>query len=354
MSLRSVLLVVSACAASTAIATSSSMAAPAAATKSAAGSATAAAGSAAGSGSAMPNPDDEPPKDMNGVDENPDNAKVIGGDETKLVVAPKPKPTGYPVEEVLRPITLPKNMTELSIGPHFEVDDQSRQGFASSDVFHARYGITSRVQVAVSWLWLAIYPDPAAVGQTMTGAIGLHSGKAVGFDVTVRILDWLAVRAGMPIYVSPDAVSLTLGAPIKAVFFDKLALGGLEEIFNIKLDRFAPQFYQEYDNALAAFQTQNGGNNTVQAAGYFTISGFAEYQYDHDLAILGRIGVQTSLSSTGMGFAGSGVPGSSETFLHVGLQWTPRPRLDLGFTLGFDDLGHAGTFGPAGILAFRL
>ncbi len=304
----------------------------------------------------MPNPDDEPPKDMNGTDENPGAPKLVGDDNKAVVVVPKAPPrTGYPVEEVLRPITLPKNMTELAIGPHFEVDDQSRQGFASSDAFHARYGITSRVEIGLYWAFAGIFHDPSgARGMMTSGSLGLNSGKAVGLEVTVSILPWLAVRVGVPIYVSPDAVSLSLGAPIKAVFFDKLAIGGLEEIFNIKLDRFPVQFYQEYDNAVAAFETQSGGNNTVQPGGYFTLSGFASYQYDHDLAFLGRIGYQTALNGGSSGFAGTGALGSTETFLHVGLQWTPRPYVDLGFTLGFDDLAHAGTFGPQGILALRL
>ncbi len=273
-----------------------------------------AAGSSAGSGSAMPNPDDAPPKDMNGTDENPGNARTVGNEPPAVVVAPKPVTrAGYPMEEVLRPITLPKNMTQLQIGPHFEVDDQSRQGFASSDARSClRYGITSRVEIGLIWAFAGIFHDPSGAGRMTSGSLGLNSGKAAGLEVTVSILPWLAVRAGVPIYVSPDAVSLTLGAPIKAVFFDKLALGGLEELFNFKLDRFPVQFYQEYDNAVAAFETQSGGNNTQQSGG------------------------------------------STETFLHVGLQWTPKPYLDLGFTLGFDDLAHAGTFGPQGLLAFRL
>ena len=186
-----------------------------------------------------------------------------------------------------------------------------------------------------------------------SGPLGLHGGKAVGLDLTVGILDWLAVRVGVPVYVSPVAVSLTLGAPIKAVFFDKLAIGGLEELFNIKLDNFAPQFYQEYDNALAGSETQQGGNNTVQPGGYLTVSGFVEYQHDPKLAILGRIGIQSTFGNGGS-TAGTGEPGSSETFIRAGIQWTPRPFVDLGILLGWDDLAHGGTFGPTGILALRL
>jgi hypothetical protein len=293
---------------------------------------------------------------MNGVDENPDAPKMTDTENKAVVVAPKPAPrVGYPIEEVLRPITLPQNMSEISIGPHFEVNDPYRGGFTSSDALRLRYGVTRRVELALTYGFAGIYHDPSMQTATTAGSLGLDSGKAVGLEVTVSILDWLAVRVGVPVYVSPVAVSLTLGAPIKFVVFDKLAIGGLEQIFNIALDRFAPSFYEQYDNALAAYETQQGGNNTAQPAGFLTISGFVDYQYAPDLAIVSRFGEYSSFGNGGGGsFAGTGATGSSETFLRAGLQWTPRKWVDLGFTLGFDDLGHAGTFGPSGILAFRI
>lgn len=313
------------------------------------GSGSAAAGS--GSGSA----DEGPPGDMNGTDENPDAPKTPGDDNKVVAVAPKASlRVGYPTEEVLRPITLPQNMSEVAIGPHFEFSDDSRQGYAGADALRARYGITRQVQLGLTYVFAGIYHDPSKATSTMTGDIGLDSGKAVGLDLTVLLQNWIAVRVGVPIYVSPVAVSLVLGAPIKFVIFDKLAIGGLEDVFNIKLDRFTPSFYQEYDNALAAFETQMGGNNTVQPNGYLKISGFVEYQQDPKLAILGRIGILSGLGGGSSGFAGTGTPGASATFIRAGLQWTPRSWVDIGFTLGFDDLAHLGTFGPAGILALRI
>nr|HEX4312793.1 hypothetical protein [Kofleriaceae bacterium] len=309
-------------------------------------------GAGSGSGSAAA-PDDGPPGDMNGTDENPDGPKT-GFTDKPVVVAPKPSVrVGYPTEETLRPITLPQNMSEVSIGPHFEFSDDSRQGYAGGDALRARYGITRQVQLGLTYVFAAIYHDPAGATATTTGNLALHSGKAVGLDVTVLLENWLAVRVGVPVYVSPVAVSLELGAPIKFVF-GKLALGGLENLLNIKLDRFAPSFYQEYDNALAAFETQTGGNNTQQAGGYLNISGFVEYQQAPDLVILGRIGEQSGLGGGGGGTAGTSTPGATETYLRGGLQWTPRNWIDVGFTLGFDDLAHLGTFGPAGILAVRI
>ena len=42
------------------------------------------------------------------------------------------------------------------------------------------------------------------------------------------------------------------------------------------------------------------------------------------------------------------------TFIHAGFRYTPRKYLDLGLSIGFDDLAHGGSFAPAGFLAFRI
>src|SRR5687767_12375654 len=60
-------------------------------------------------GSAVQPIEDAPPSDMEGKDENPDAPRgtevVVVGPTVKVE-----KPTGYPIEEALRPITLPANM----------------------------------------------------------------------------------------------------------------------------------------------------------------------------------------------------------------------------------------------------
>src|SRR5512142_176963 len=84
--------------------------------------ATTAGGSGDAAGSAVQPIEDTPPSDMNGVDENPDNPHAMTNQEPKAAVAPvAKKTTGYPIQEVLRPITLPQNMSEVSIAPHMQV-----------------------------------------------------------------------------------------------------------------------------------------------------------------------------------------------------------------------------------------
>jgi hypothetical protein len=299
-------------------------------------------GSAAGSDvSAAPaEPEEPPPKDMNGVDENPDNAKTVGAPDTTVVVPPTTtRPTGYPIEEALRPITLPANMSELAIDPHLQFSP-----FEATMDLHARYGITRQVQLGLTYVLAGVYHDPFTQAQ----ALGIHSGKAVGLDVTVLLQDWIAIKVGVPIYIDPVAVSLTIGVPIKFTFGDKFAIGGLDDLLSIKLHRFPPSFYQEVDNAVSA---QQDTTSTTQSKGDLRISVYGIYQQQKNLAIIGRFGFDEQDFS---GENNDNGYGGVQTFLRGGFDYSPRRWCDLGLSIGFDDLAHGGTFGPAGYVALRI
>ena len=286
--------------------------------------------------------EDPPPSDITGTAENPDAPKTIVDAEAPAVaaVAPPPVRTGYPIEEALRPITLPGNMSEVSLAPHAQVSP-----YAGSTALRARYGITPKVQLGLTYVLGGIFDDPS----TLESKQGFHPGKALGLDVTYMVQDWVGVKVGVPIYISPLAVSLALGAPIKFTFGDKLALGGLDDLLNIRLDRFAPTFYQELQNATNANATMT---RTIQSAGELRVSLFGIYQYEHDLAIIARTGIQMENFATGKT---DGCPGEClTTFIHAGFNYSPRKYLDLGLSIGFDDLAHGGSFAPAGFLAFRI
>jgi hypothetical protein len=308
-------------------------------------------GSAAGggdaSGSAVQPIEDTPPSDMNGVNENPDNPHAMTNQpDAPVVVAPVAKPTGYPIQEVLRPITLPQNMSEISIAPHLQVSP-----FLASDAIHARYGITSKVQLGLSYAYFGAYDrdltDPAA-----SSKIGFHSGKTFGIDVTILLQNWLALRVGVPLYINPVAFALAIGAPIKFTFGDKFAVGGLDDLLLIKLSKFAPSLYQEGYNAEAA---HNLTTNTQQSNGHLRFSFYGEYQHDDKLALIGRIGIDTDLGATsGGGGAGTSSNSGTQTFIKAGLQYSPRKYFDIGGQLGWDDLSTLGTFGPQLFLALRI
>lgn len=308
----------------------------------------AAAGSAAGpttpgpgEGSAVQMTEDPPPADINGVDENPDAPKSVGdSDAPPVVTAPVKTLTGYPLEEVARPIILSANLAEVSIAPHAAVSP-----FTSAVALRARYGVTPKVQLGLTYVLGGVFDDPA----TLQAKQAFHPGKAVGLDVTVMLQDWVGVKLGVPLYISPLAASITLGAPIKFTFGDKLALGGLDDLLNIRISRFAPTFYQEAQNATNA---NDNVTNTIKSQGELRVSLFGVYQYEPDLAIIGRTGIQMEDFATGKTDGCNGE--CLTTFIYAGVQYSPRKYLDLGFSIGFDDLAHGGSFAPAGFLAFRI
>lgn len=292
-------------------------------------------------GAAVQMTEDPPPSDMTGTAENPDAPRslLVGETPTVVTTAP-PKKVGYPVEQVARPITLPETMSEVSIAPHAVVSP-----YAGSTALRARYGITSRVQLGLTYVVGAIFDDPATVESRQ----GFHPGKAVGLDVTVMLEDWVGVQVGLPLYISPLALSLAVGAPMKFTFGDRFAIGGLDDLLNIRLNRFAPTFYQELQNATNANDTTT---NTIKSRGALRVSLFGMYQYKPDVVLIGRTGIQMEDFATGKT---DGCPGEClTTFIHAGFQYSPRKYLDLGVQIGFDDLAHGGTFAPAGFLAFRI
>jgi hypothetical protein len=304
-------------------------------------------GSDASSGSAV-EPIEEAPSatEMNGTEDNPDNPHALTTDEpAKPVVVVAPTKKVYPIELAARPITLTQNLTEIEIAPHLQVSP-----FLASDAIHARYGITDKLQIGITYLYLGVY-DRGPVDDT-SSSTGAHVGKAFGVDATYSFFDWLAARIGVPFYVSPFAISLQLAAPMKFRITDKFSLGGLDDLLNINLHNFAPSFYQEELNAVAA---NNLNNQTTNSRGDLRISIYGEYQYTQRFAFFGRVGLDDDFGPPGGGnVAGGANTSSSEFFIRGGFLWTPVDYLDFGISLGFDDLSTSGSFGPQLYLALRI
>ena len=303
-------------------------------------------GSGDSAGSAVAPIEDTPPADMQGTNENPDDPHGVGMENK--IIAPVPvakKTTTYPTEEALRPITLPANMSEISIAPHAQLSP-----FTSSDAIHARYGITPKVQIGLTYLFAGIY-DRHSVDPGVSSKTSFHSGKAFGIDFTVLLQNWIAIKVGVPIYIDPLAVSLTLGAPIKFTFGDKYAVGGFDDLLNITLDRFAPSFYQDLYNAVGA---ANDANHTQQSRGHLRFSAYGIYQQSPRLAIIGRLGIDNDLGLGGGGAAGTSSGGGTVYFIRAGIQYAVRRYFDFGASLGWDDLSRLGAFGPQLYLALRI
>jgi hypothetical protein len=299
----------------------------------AAGSGSAAPATGSDAGSAVQMAEDPPPSDMEGINENPDAPKGTGdGSAAVTVVAPVKKKSGYPIEESQRPITLPQNMSEISLAPHAQVNGR----VGATDALRARYGITRQVQLGLTYVLYGAFDDPKTL---TTDKVGFHPGKAVGLDVTVLLQDWLAVRVGVPVYIDPVAVGLTLGAPMKFIFTDKFALGGMDELLTFKIRKFAPTFYQEAQNA--AYAAAPSG--TITSDGALRPTVFGQYQQAPKMVLYGRLGVN---------FEDFG--NDATAFIRAGFNYTPRRYLDVGLSLGFDDLSVAKSFAPAGFIALRI
>lgn len=310
-----------------------------------------------GTGSAPPaapapaGEDEGPPADIEGRDENPDAPRGIVEPTPDVPVAPaKPARTGYPEEEALRPITLPANMAEVALAPTFQVDADGA-GFLGSAPLRARYGITRQVQLALTYVLGGVYDDP----RTVDDKTGFHPGKAIGLDVTYLIRDFVGVKVGVPVWIyrpeegGAPAVGLTLGVPMKFTFGEKFAIGGLDDLLSIKLTRFAPTFENEFVNAARA---QADDTNTALSAGFLRFSAYGIYQRSPKLALIGRVAVTIEdFETTG---TQSVAEGGLITTLKAGVQYSVRPSLDLGFSIGFEDLSDVGSFAPAALLAFRI
>lgn len=291
---------------------------------------------------------------MEGKDENPNAPKALPGEETKVVVVeePKKKRAGYPMEEVHRPITLPRNMAEVAIGPRAQVDIKDDVGYAGSDTLRARYGITRQVQIGLNYVLGGIYDDP----KTTEDKVKFKPGKAIELHVTYLVKDFLGVKLGVPVWIykpaetadsSSPAVGLNIGVPMKFVLTERLAIGGLDDLLSIKIMQFAPSLDHEYLNAYRAAAKDI---NTSVSAGFIRFAGYGVYQRSEKLALIGRFGVTLEDFSTTKTDAGGGVT----TFLRGGLEYTVRKWMDVGITLGFEDLSDLGSFGPTTLLAFRI
>jgi len=264
----------------------------------------------------------------------------------------KPKTSGYPMEEVLRPITLPKNMAEVAIGPHAQVDIDG-VGYAGSDTLRARYGITRQVQIGLNYALGGIYDDPKTKG---TDKVGFHPGKALELQVTYLIKDFIGVKLGVPVWIykpadtsdsSAPAFGLNIGVPMKFRFGEKFAIGMFDDLLSIRITQFAPSMEHEYLNA---FRADAKDINTSTSKGFIRFAAYGVYQKSPKLALIGRFGITLEDFATTKSDGGGGIA----TQIRAGLEYTVRKWVDVGFTLGFEDLDDLGSFGPTTLLAFRI
>ena len=281
-------------------------------------------------GTPAPAPDEPPPSEesFNGVNENPNAPKVpVDPDAPKAVVVVK-RPVGYPIEEALRPITLPKYMSEVSLGIS-EVLNPSD----TNATLRGRFGITNQWQLGITYNVGGLFDNGCGTSTGCTNKITFNTGKSFGVDLTYLITDWVGVSATVPVYVDPFAMGLNLGAPLKFTFGDKFAVGGLNDFIDIRLHNFVPSLTDERSNSQSAVLSNT---HTSLPNGSLNFVGYGIYQIQPNLAVIGELGGEL------LNFS------SQNTIypLKATIQISPVRTVDLSLTAGWDDLNNAtSTFG---------
>lgn len=273
--------------------------------------------------------EDPPPEDMEGTAENPDAPRLVGEEDDAPADdgTPAMLRTGYPIEEVPRPITLPATMSEVSLDLRTVADPVDLE-----IGLRARYGITRQWQIGLRYLVGGVYEDPEFT---------FNTGKAIGLDVTYLVFDWLAARVTVPVYVDPLGVGVTIGAPMRFRFGDKLALVALDDFIDIRAHEFVPSLLSEAANEgqVALVET-----NSTTARGNLHLRLGAIYQLSSQLAVRGNF------TQTFIDFDSNG----TNTGLEGLIQYSPSNKLDLVGRLGFDALDDAGSFGVVLAGVFRI
>jgi hypothetical protein len=280
--------------------------------------------------------EDPPPDDIEGRDENPD-APRLPGDDRRVddAPAPAPKRTGYPIEEVLRPITLPAVTSEVSVDAGATFD-----GLDAAFGVRARYGVTRQWQVGLRYLIGGVFDDPTTPA---SDSIGFATGKALGLDVSYLVFDWMAARVTFPVYVDPFAVGLTFGAPMKFRIGDRLAVVAVDDFLDVRLKEFIPSLRDERLNV--GWASDAIATRTIRPDANLHFRVGAIYQIAPDLAVRGNIGVSFLDMSDD----------DAPTHLEGLIQYSPMPQLDVIGRAGWTALDQpTETFGLMVAAAYRI
>jgi hypothetical protein len=290
---------------------------------------------AGGEGQEVELEEDPPPEDMEGTAENPDAPRLVDeGGAVADTAAPAPVRTGYPIEEVLRPITLPKMTSEVGLDVRSTFDPMDLE-----TGLRARYGITRQWQVGLRYLIGGLYDEP-----TMPEESGFNTGKAFGVDVTYLVFDWLGAHLTLPFYVDPFAMGVTLGAPMKFQFGgdDGFAIVALDDFIDIRIAEFVPSLTSEMVNEIWVEAVDTG---TTTARGNLHLRAGVIKQLKPEMAIRGNF-VQTFQD-----FGDEDNPTGVEAIL----QYSPNKDLDVTGRLGIDALDQISeTFGLLVAAAYRI
>ncbi len=274
-----------------------------------------------------PIPSDAP----DGAEENP-KAPVTPFDDfskpkvaTRVSAAPA-RPAEYPIERALRPITLPRRMTEVTLDA-----PNSFNPYVQSGVLGARHGITERIQAGLRYGTGTLYDGE------------YFAGKALSVDGEYQVFDWLAAQLSLPMLVDPFSMGVTVGAPMKFNPLPRLRFDLFRDLVTFKVSRFAPSVV---DAAANDRQVQADEVNSVLEDGDIKLNAGATWQLQPQMAIEGRFGLRAPDFE---------FQSDSPTSLDVGLIYSSTNKVDIGGRFGFADLNHTDeSFGLWLLAALRI
>lgn len=262
-----------------------------------------------------------------GATETPGSPDAAVGMEPKVdetAVAAPVRPAGYPIELVLRPITLEAGMVELGVNAPLFASPA-----AVTAALRARYGVTERVEVGLRY---------AALGADEDGAA---TGKGLALDVVVGITDWVAAQLSVPMLFDPFAMGVTLGAPLKFTFVQRFSLVFGADLVSFRIKEFVPSYVDPRQDEANADALET---DTLVSRGNYRLVGGAIYQLEPHMALSADFGVV----SEDFGRGSTLVPlGGTFTY-------SAAPYLDFSARMGLDDVGRGSTFSIAAGLAVRL
>jgi hypothetical protein len=265
-----------------------------------------------------------------GAEENPEapvtEFQEISQPDVQVQRPAPPVPTEYPIERVLRPITLPERMTEVTLDA-----PNSFNPYEQSGLLGARHGITAEIQAGLRYGTGTLHDGEYFVG------------KAVSLDGEYKVFDWLAAQLSLPMLVDPFSLGVTVGAPMKFTFFERLRFDLLRDLVTFKVSRFAPSVV---DAELNDVQVEADETNSIIEDGRINLNAGATWQLQRQIALEGRFGVQAPDFE---------FQSDSPTALDVGLIYSGSNKVDVGGRIGFADLNHTDeTFGVWLLAALRI
>lgn len=277
-------------------------------------------------------PDEDDEDDEGG--ENP--LGLDGRDDDRGREAGADAPGPYPRAVVPRPLVLPRGVVETRLETQLGVRELVATGNPSDDAFRASgalgvdVGVMDELQVGIRY------------GAGSVGEDGVVPGRAASLSARYEIFDALSAEVALPLHFDPFAAGLTLGAPVKLVLGDELALMAGHDLVTFRLRRFQPRVGEAAENHRLVDEDEI---NTVLPSGEYALRAAALYQSTPDLAL------GAELASRALDFQTRNAIVSAFAIL----RYAPTDDIDLGLRAGAFHLGAPSrNFGGSAFASVRM